>query len=71
VLTGILVAGAAALGWWPRRRSALQLAAFTGVLLVGFELVLTHFSYLYMPWFFPFVAITLLSGQARAPERSS
>jgi hypothetical protein len=70
VLTGMLVAGAAALGWWPRRRSPLQLAAFTGVLLIGFEVVLTHFSYLYMPWFFPFVAITLLSGQGREPARS-
>jgi hypothetical protein len=70
-LTGLLVAGAAALGWWPRRRSALQLAAFTGALLIGFELVLTHFSYLYLPWFFPFVAIALLSGQERAPAHSS
>jgi hypothetical protein len=71
VLTGVVVAGAAALGWWPRRRSPLQLAAFTGVLLIGFELVLTHFSYLYIPWFFPFVAIALLSGPGRAPARSS
>ena len=71
VLTGVLAAGAAALGWWPRRRSPLQLAAFTGVLLIGFELVLTHFSYLYMVWFFPFVAIALLSGPGRAPPRSS
>jgi hypothetical protein len=71
VLTGLLVAGAAALGWWPRRRSWLQLAAFTGVLLVGFEVVLTHFSYLYMPWFFPFVAIALLSGPEHEPQRSS
>ena len=69
-LTVVLVAGAVALGWWPRRRSWLQLAAFTGVLLVGFELVLTHWSYLYMPWFFPFVAIALLSGPAPEPARS-
>jgi hypothetical protein len=57
----ILVAGAVALGWWPRRRSALQLAAYTTVLLVGFESVLTHWSYLYLPWFFPFAAIALLA----------
>jgi hypothetical protein len=61
VLTAIVIAGALALGWWPRRRSALQLAAFTGALLVGFELVLTHWFYLYLPWFFPFAAIALLA----------
>ena len=61
VLDVVLVAGAAALFWWPRRRSALRLAAFTSVLLVGFELVLTHWFYLYLPWFFPFAAIALLA----------
>jgi hypothetical protein len=61
VLEGLLLAGAAALFWWPRRRSALRLAAFTSVLLVGFELVLTHWFYLYLPWFFPFAAIALLA----------
>ena len=30
-------------------------------LLIGFELVLTHWFFLYLPWFFPFVAIALLS----------
>jgi len=57
----VLAAGALALFWWPRRRSALQLAAYTTVLLVGFEFVLTHWFYLYLPWFFPFAAITLLA----------
>jgi hypothetical protein len=61
VLEVLLVAGAVALGWWPRRRTPLQLAALTGVLLVGFELVLTHWFYLYLPWFFPFAAIALLA----------
>jgi hypothetical protein len=62
VLAGALVIGAVALTWWPRRRSALQLAAFTSALLIGFELVLTHWSYLYLPWFFPFVVIALLAA---------
>jgi hypothetical protein len=66
VLQLVLVAGALVLWRWPRRRSALQLAAFTGALLVGFELVLTHWFYLYLPWFFPFVAIALLAP--RPPE---
>ena len=62
VLEVCLVLFALALGWWPRRRSPLQLAAFTGALLIGFEIVLTHWSYLYLPWFFPFVAFALLAS---------
>jgi len=61
VLQAALVVGALALYRWPRRRSPLQMAAFTGALLVGFELVLTHWFYLYLPWFFPFVAFALLA----------
>ena len=34
-------------------------------MLIGFELVLTHWFYLYLPWFFPFVAIALLAPRAR------
>jgi hypothetical protein len=60
VLQVALVAGAAALAWIPRRRSPLQFAALTGAVLVGFELVLTHWFYLYLPWFFPFVALALV-----------
>ena len=64
----LLVAGSLALAWWPRRRSILRLAAFTAALLIGFELVLTHWFYLYLPWFFPFLAFALLAGdRARRP----
>ncbi len=61
VLQALLVAGAIALYRWPRRRSPLRIAAFTGALLVGFEMVLTHWSWLYLPWFFPFVAFALIA----------
>jgi hypothetical protein len=60
VLQVLLVAGALALWRWPRRRSPLRLAALTAAVLIGFELVLTHWFFLYLPWFFPFVAIALL-----------
>jgi hypothetical protein len=33
--------------------------------LIGFELVLTHWFYLYIPWFFPFVAFAVLSSRGR------
>ena len=51
----------------PRRKSPLQLAALTAAVLIAFELVLTHWFYLYLPWFLPFVAFAVL---AAPPSRS-
>ena len=67
VLEGLLVLGAVVVAFVPRTKTPLQLAALTGALLIGFELVLTHWFYLYIPWFFPFVAFALLSN---GPGRS-
>jgi hypothetical protein len=61
VLQVLLVAGAVALAWFPRRRSPLRMAALTAAVLIGFEFVLTHWFYLYLPWFFPFVALALVA----------
>jgi hypothetical protein len=70
VLQALLVAGALLVAFVPRRRSPLQLAALSGALLLGFELVLTHWFYLYIPWFFPFVAFALFAtGRRRDVER--
>jgi hypothetical protein len=62
VLEGLLVLGAIAAAFFPSRKSPLQLAALTGALLIGFELVLTHWFYLYVPWFFPFVAFAVVAS---------
>lgn len=62
VLIVIVLTLAVASAFYPRRRSPLQLAALTGALLVGFELVLTYWFYTYIVWFFPFAAIALLAG---------
>jgi hypothetical protein len=64
VLQVALIVGSVALYRWPRRRTPVQIAAFTGAVLVGFELVLTHWFYLYLPWFFPFTAFALLAPRA-------
>jgi hypothetical protein len=50
----------------PRRKSPLELAALSAAVLAGFELVLTHWSYLYIPWFFPFVLLALLLPRRQA-----
>jgi hypothetical protein len=64
VLQALLLAGAVVLAFFPRRKSPLQLAALTAVLLAGFELVVTYWLYTYIPWFFPFAAIALLAPAA-------
>jgi hypothetical protein len=65
----LLVVGAIACAFFPRRKSPLQLAALTAALLIGFELVLTHWFYLYIPWFFAFVAFAVLApADVREPE---
>jgi hypothetical protein len=65
----VLVLGAVLVAFVPRRKSPVQLAALTAALLVAFEIVLTHWFYLYIPWFFPFVVIALFIPVARLGER--
>ncbi len=64
VLQAVLVLGAITAAFVPRRKSPLQLAALTAALLAGFELVQTYWLYTYIPWFFPFAAITILAPTA-------
>nr|MBA2568768.1 hypothetical protein [Actinomycetota bacterium] len=67
----LLVAGSAATFFRPRRKTVLQLAALTGAILIGFELTLTHWFYLYIPWFLPFVAYAVLAADdSREPAAS-
>jgi hypothetical protein len=73
VLKSLLLVASLVLAFVPRTRNVIQLAALSGALLIGFELVLTHWFYLYIPWFFPFVAFAVLVPAAapvlqREPE---
>jgi hypothetical protein len=69
VLQVLLVAAALLVAVRPRRKSPYQLAALTAALLIGFEVVLTHWSWLYIPWFFPFAALVVLLPSAAPEER--
>jgi hypothetical protein len=72
VLQGFLVVGALVVAFVPRRKTPLQLAALSAALLLGFELVLTHWFYAYLVWFFPFVVFAILSpAAARAPAEAN
>ena len=50
----------------PREKGPIELAALTASILVAFQLSLTHWFYLYLPWFLPFVLLWLLLP--REPE---
>jgi hypothetical protein len=67
-LDAVVLGGAIVLAVVPRKKSPLQLAALTAALLIGFEVVLTHWFYLYLPWFFGFVAYAVLAGEPRPAE---
>ena len=57
VLAVAIAIGAAFL---PREKGPIELAALTAAVLVAFQLSLTHWFYLYLPWFLPFVLLWLL-----------
>ncbi|HEX4306930.1 MAG TPA: hypothetical protein VHZ54_12905, partial [Solirubrobacterales bacterium] len=54
--TGVL---AIALAFVPRRKSLLQVAALSAALLLGVQITLHHWFYLYIVWFFPLLLIAL------------
>src|SRR6201996_915294 len=50
---------AIALAFVPRRKSLLQVAALSAALMLGIQLTLHHWFYLYIVWFFPLLLIAL------------
>jgi hypothetical protein len=67
IVIALVVALALALAVVPRRRTPLAVAALTAAVLIGFQLTLTHWFYLYIPWFFPFVALAVLAPMPARP----
>jgi hypothetical protein len=61
LLKAALVLFAAVLFLLPRRLDLYRVAALSGALIVGFQICLTHWHYLYIPWFMPFVALAMLA----------
>ena len=54
----------------PRRRDLVGLAGLRAAILIALQLGVTHWFYLYIPWFFPLVMLALL-GRYGAPARES
>lgn len=59
-LTALIALGALALFRWPRHRDLVVVAALAAAVLIGTQLVLTHWFYLYIPWFAPFVLLAVV-----------
>jgi hypothetical protein len=59
VMVVVAVAALAVLRW-PRRLDALTFVALSGALMVGVELTVTHWFYLYIPWFLPFALVAMI-----------
>ena len=58
----------------PRRLDLLTFTALSGALIVGLELTLTHWFYLYLPWFLPFALLAMVPDwppRPRATRRPS
>jgi Glycosyltransferase family 87 len=63
------VALAVLVAFVPRRRGILDVAALGAAVLIAVQLGLTHWFYLYIPWFFPFVAVAVFGvAMARADD---
>lgn len=64
----ILVVGVAVAAIrWPRHLDLRGFAALSGLILLGLQLTLTHWFYLYIPWFLPFAIVALIPVWSR-PE---
>jgi hypothetical protein len=69
--TAIKVAVAAlavALAFVPRQRDLPRTAALAAALLIGVQLIVEHWFYLYIVWFFPLVAVALAAATERVAE---
>jgi len=57
---------AVAVAFVPRRRGTVEVAALGAAVMIALELGLTHWFYLYVPWFFALVIVALI-GSFPAP----
>ena len=75
-VTVAAVALAVAVAFVPRRRDERTVAALGAAVLIALQLAVTHWFYLYIVWFLPFLLIALLSAtgvtaRGEGPARST
>jgi hypothetical protein len=64
VVKAAVVGLAALVAFRPRRRDEVTVAALGAAVLIGMQLTVDHWFYLYIPWFLPFLLIALLAAGA-------
>jgi hypothetical protein len=62
VVQGLTVLLAIAAAFVPTRRGAVEVAALATAIMIGVELSLTHWFYLYIVWFFPLALVALTAA---------
>ncbi len=70
VLEGGVIGIAAAMLVWPHRRELYQVTALAGLVVIGLELTMRSWSYLYVDWYMPAALVAILAAPALAPLRS-
>ncbi len=56
----VVLLAAVAVARWPRRLDFRGFAALSGALILGVQLTMTHWFYLYIPWFLPFALVAMV-----------
>jgi hypothetical protein len=70
-LTAVVLVAGLVVWRWPRRLDLLGMVALSGALIIGIQLTLTHWFYLYLPWFLPFALLAMVPEWPRAVRRPS
>ena len=65
LVQGSAAALALAAGWLPRRRGITEVAAMGAAVLIAVQLGISHWFYLYIPWFFPLAMLALVCAHPR------
>jgi hypothetical protein len=70
-LIGIVGIAAVVVARWPRERDFRTVAALSGALLIGLQLTMTYWFYLYIPWFLPFVLVATVPDWTGSPREGA
>ena len=63
VVKAVVVGLALLVAFLPRARDHITVAALGAALVIGMELTVDHWFYLYVPWFLPLLLVALLGGE--------
>lgn len=62
---------ALAFAWWPKEKKLTQVAALGAALLIGVQLTMQHWFYLYIVWFYPLLLVAMVVPERRAGAPSN